>query len=241
MAACTPPPPKQDVVFDKPAVPASVMLTPGDMVDVKFYYTPEMNESQTIRPDGKISLQLLGDVDVMGKTPEQVRKELIAAYSSHLKDPDVVVILRSMNERRVYVGGEVNRPGVVPIPGSLTVLEAIMDAGGFNMALAKPKNVVILRRQGDKWQGKVINLSKPLKGDEVSLCELQPRDIVYVPRTSIAKVDQWVDQHINKLIPEIVSSVGGSLIGAEIYRGIYNNTKSHLSKIGLYVELDPVS
>jgi polysaccharide biosynthesis/export protein len=223
LGQCTPPP-QQEAFLSKPGTPPSVTLTPGDVVDVKFYYTPEMDESQTIRPDGKISVQLLGDVDVAGKTPEQIRQELITAYSNHLKNPDVVVIVRSFNERRVYVGGEVNRPGVVPIPGSLTVLEAIMDAGGFNMASAKPQNVVILRRQGEKWQGKVVNLSKPLKGDTDSLCELGPRDIVYVPRTNITKVDQWIDQHINKIIPEIVTSAAGAFFSAEFYREL-NNTK----------------
>lgn len=220
LVGCTPPP-KQGPYFDKPAAQTPYTLKPGDQVNLKFYFTPEMDDSQTIRPDGKISLQLLGDVDVAGKTPEQVRQELIAAYSGHLKSPDVAVIVRGMNERRVYVGGEVNRPGTIPLPGSMTVLEAIMDAGGFNMTLAKPENVVVLRRMGDKWQGKIVDLSSITEGSAVSLYELEPRDIVYVPRSNIAKIDQWVDQHINKVVPEVVNSAVGSLIGAEIYRNLY--------------------
>jgi len=217
--ACTPPP--HEAFFDKPAAIAPFTLKPGDQIDLKFYYTPELNDTQIIRPDGKISLQLLGDVDVAGKTPEQVRKELIAAYSSHLKNPDVAVVVRSVNERRVYVGGEVIRPGAIPIPGSMTVLEAIMDAGGFNLATAKPKSVVVLRRQGDKWQGTIVDLSPIDKAKPVPLYELEPRDIVYVPRTAIARIDQWVDQHINKMIPEIINSAGGSVAGAEIWWEIY--------------------
>jgi Periplasmic protein involved in polysaccharide export len=224
ISACTPPP-RDGAFFDNPASDAPFTLKPGDQINLKFYYTPEMNDSQTIRPDGKISLQLLGDVDVAGKTPEQVRQELIAAYSSHLKNPDVAVVVRSVNERHVYVGGEVIRPGAIPIPGSMTVIEAIMDAGGFNATTARPENVVVLRRMGDKWQGKIVDLSHIVEGSAVSLYELEPRDIVYVPRTAIAKVDQWVDQHINKLIPDVINNAGGSLIGAEIYRGILDNTK----------------
>jgi protein involved in polysaccharide export with SLBB domain len=224
VAACTPPP-GHEAFFDKPASVAPFTLKPGDQINLKFYYTPEMNDSQTIRPDGKISLQLLGDVDVAGKTPEQLRQELTNAYSGHLKSPDVAVVVRGMNERRVYVGGEVNRPGAIILPGSMTVLEAIMDAGGFNALTARPENVVVLRRMGDKWQGKIVDLSHIVEGSAVSLYELEPRDVVYVPRSAIAKVDQWVDQHINKLIPDIINNAGGSLIGAEIYRGILDNTK----------------
>jgi protein involved in polysaccharide export with SLBB domain len=220
--SCAPPPPQEEPVFDKAAAPAAITLMPGDVVDVKFYYTPEMNETQTIRPDGKISLQLLGDVEVSGKTPEQVRQELIAVYAKHLKEPDVVVILRTMNERRVYVAGEVARPGAIALPGSLTALEAVMEAGGFLANSAKTKNVIIIRRRGDTWHGRTIDLSGPLKGGDITLAELAPRDIVYVPRTAISKVDQWVDQHINKLIPEIVNTAAGSLIGAEVYRNITN-------------------
>jgi protein involved in polysaccharide export with SLBB domain len=209
--------------FEKNDSPMNVELMSGDLVDVKFYYTPEINESQVIRADGKISLQLLGDIDVVGKTPEQVRVELIQAYKPHLKDPEVVVILRRINERRVYVGGEVLRPGALPIPGSLTVLEAIMEAGGFTNASAKIKNVVIIRRTGDKWKGIVVNMSKPLNGKYGAICELQPRDVVYVPRTTISKIDQWIDQHINKVIPGVLSAVGGSVISAEIYKNLIND------------------
>jgi protein involved in polysaccharide export with SLBB domain len=221
IAACTPPP-KQAMAFDKPATPPAITLMAGDVLSIKFYYTPEMNDTQTVRPDGKISLQLLGDVAVAGKTTEQVRQELITAYSGHLKNPDVVVIVRSMNERRIYVCGEVTRPGAQPLPGSLTVLEAVMDAGGFITASAKPQNVVIIRRSGDTWTGKAVDLSKPLAGNAVALCELQPRDIVFVPRTSISHVDQWIDQHINKVIPSIVNSATATLFSAEFYQ--YINT-----------------
>jgi protein involved in polysaccharide export with SLBB domain len=200
--------------FSAPSTPINVKIVPGDVVDVKFYYTPEINESQIVRPDGKISLLLLGDIIVSGKTPEQLRTELISLYTSELKNPEVVVILRTMSERRVYVGGEVNKPGTVAIPGNLTALEAIMEAGGFNNVSAKRRKVVLLRLQGTIWKGSVIDLSKPLKGNTSALCELQPRDIVYVPRTTIVEINQWVDQYINKVIPSIVpSTLGNASLG----------------------------
>lgn len=200
--------------FITPSTPINVKIVPGDVVDVKFYYTPEINESQIVRPDGRIALQLLGDITVSGKTPDQLRTELISLYTSELKNPEVVVILRTMSERRVYVGGEVNKPGTVAIPGSITALEAIMEAGGFNNESAKLRNVVLLRLQGTTWKGTVLDLSKPLKGNASVLLELQPRDIVFVPRTKIVKINQWVDQYINKVIPSIVpSTLGNASLG----------------------------
>src|SRR5262245_29884821 len=75
--------------------PESVKLAPGDVVDVKFFSVAELNETQAIRPDGKIALQLVGEVDARGKTPQQLREELIRLYTPHLKTADVTVIVRS--------------------------------------------------------------------------------------------------------------------------------------------------
>src|SRR4030043_186923 len=93
-----------------------VALAPGDAIDIKFFYTPELNDSQTVRPDGKITLQLVGEVMVHGKTTDELRDELIKLYTPELKRPEVVVIIRSLYDRRVYVGGEVKKPGLISMP-----------------------------------------------------------------------------------------------------------------------------
>lgn len=212
------PPPEMLIETTKPSAsisPVTVAIVPGDVIDVKFYYTPELNESQTVRPDGKISLQLIGDVQVGGKTPESLRSELITLYTPQLKNPEIVVIIRSMNERRVYVGGEVNRPGIVPMAGSLSALEAIMDAGGFNKTSAKLRQVVIIRHNGNTWKGIKVDLSKPLQGKTIAYNELQPRDIIYVPRKNIIEINQWIDQYINKIIPEAIPSIAGNYYFAQ--------------------------
>jgi protein involved in polysaccharide export with SLBB domain len=199
-----------------------VALAPGDVLEVKFFYTPDLNEVQTVRPDGKITLQLIGEVEVERKSPAELQEELIKLYTSHLKTPEIAVIVRSFYERRVYVGGQVMAPGIVEMPGTMTLLEAIMHAGGFNVKEAEVRNVIVIRHINGQRYGQSINLKPALTGDKVQPFYLAPKDIIYVPQTTIAKVDQWVDQHINKIIPDtgfnFRRTMGNTTIGMGSYR-----------------------
>ena len=191
------PPPPPD-----PSLPPRVTLAAGDKVDLKFFYAPELNETDLlVRPDGKISLQLVGDVQVDGKTPEELAAELRRRYTPYLKHPEVTVIPKELVARRVYVGGEVKTPGLIPMPGRMTALEAILQAGGFDMDKALPDNVIVIRTEGEKRKTYLLNMEVAMAGGSPPPFYLQPYDIVYVPRTRIANVDRWVDQYINKLIP----------------------------------------
>ncbi len=180
----------------------SVSFLPGDIVDVKFFYTPELNESQSVRQDGKITLQLIGDVLVEGKTPGQLRQHLVELYAAELKNPEIAVIARAMHGRRVYVGGEVNVPGFLTLTTSLTALEAILQAGGFNRPNARIGGVVIIRHLDGQRYGCKLDLKDALAGKATEPFYLEPNDIVYVPQTRISKVTQWIDQNINALIPD---------------------------------------
>ena len=93
-------------------------------------------------------------------------------------------------------------PGVVEMLGRTTVLEAIMQAGGLDLPEAETRNVIVVRHEDNKRYGYSVNLQPFLEGGETQIFYLEPQDIVYVPRTEITKVGQWVDQHINKLIPQ---------------------------------------
>lgn len=193
----------QDLPSIQPVRSEGVRLTPGDVVAFKFFYVPELNDEQAVRPDGKIALQLVGEVQAEGKTPEELRQKLYELYTPQLKKPDVTIIVRSFQGRRVYVGGEVNTPGAISMPGPISALEAIMQAGGFNHRSASVKNVVVIRHQDGKRLGAKLDFRDALKGREFEQFSLEPLDIVYVPRTAIVKVDQWIDQHINKIVPTL--------------------------------------
>jgi polysaccharide export outer membrane protein len=212
----------RNIPEEETAYTSRVALAAGDVLEVKFFYTPELNELQTVRPDGKIALQLIGEVQVEGKSPAELATELTELYSRHLKTPEIAVMVRSFYDRRVYVGGQVMAPGIVEMPGTMTLLEAIMQAGGFDVREAEVRNVVVIRHINGQRYGQSINLKPALSGDEVPPFYLAPKDIVYVPRTAIAKVDQWVDQHINKIIPDtgfnFRRTMGKTTIGMGSYR-----------------------
>jgi len=213
-------PPKASATKEVP--PSLVALTPGDVVEVKFFYTPDLDESQTVRPDGKIALQLIGEVEVEGKTPAELRDELLGLYAAHLKAPEIAVVVRSFHDRCVFVGGQVIAPGIVEMPGRMTLLEAIMRAGGFDLREAEVRNVVVIRHRNGQRYGYAMNLNPTLKGNEAQPFYLAPKDIVYVPRTKIAKLNQWIDQHINRIIPDtgviFTTTHGRTTIGVGSYR-----------------------
>lgn len=180
-----------------------VIIGPGDVLDVKFFDLPELNESQAVRPDGKIALQLVGDVDVAGMSPAQITENLGTLFQPHLLKPKISVVVRSFRNNRVYVGGEVRAPGSFELSSAMTPLEAIIQAGGFDMRSAKIKNVVLIRHADGKRYGYNLNLQDAQSAAATNDFYLEPFDIIWVPRTAIAKVDQWIDQYINKIIPQV--------------------------------------
>ena len=144
----------------------SLTLSAGDVLDVKFFYLPELDESQIVRPDGFMTLQLIGDISVQGKTPAELHRELLKRYATHLKNPNLTIMVRRMNDSRVWVSGEVKRPGPVQMPGRMTVLEAVMDVGGGTRPTADMKNVLVVRQRDGRNYGCVVNLYDVLKGKE---------------------------------------------------------------------------
>lgn len=203
---------------------ARVVLAPGDLVDIKFFYTPELNESQNVRPDGKISLQLVGDVMAAGLTPAQLKDNLEKTYAGLIEKPSVAVIVRTLNHRSVYVGGAVNLPGMIEMPGNITALSAIIRAGGFNLNEAAVENVIVIRQEGAVRKAYSLDFQEEVKGGipQEEPFYLHAQDIVYVPRTKIVNALQWVDQHINRIVPQFgftyFYTSGNSQIGVDTSR-----------------------
>ena len=183
-----------------------VVLQPYDVIKVKFLYWPELDDEQTIRPDGKISLLMVGEIEAQGVTPEQLRQKLLALYESKINNPDINVVVTTLASNRVYVGGEVATPGLIIIDGKLTALGAIIQAGGFKERSAKKSCVVVIRHRDGKQYARTLDLRTALEHPETDTFYLEPYDVIYVPRTNIDKVDQFVDQYLNSVVPRWVST-----------------------------------
>ena len=176
-------------------------IQPGDLLDIKFYYSSELNEQITVRPDGRISLQLVGEIAAAGMSPGELTKVLKEKYVD-LDGSEIAVIVRSFNGQRVFVDGEVNRAGIVNMIGPLTVMDAISQVGGVKES-ARLNEIVVIHRNGQKKSTvTVVDLEKVLDGTDLSQdIYLKSFDMIYVPKSSIANVDQWVDQYFKKVIP----------------------------------------
>ena len=183
------------------------VLGVGDVVDVSFLYNPELNSNLRVRPDGNISLKLVGDVKVEGKTREGLEKELVKLYAPELKNPKVTVTVSSLRNNKVYVAGEVVKPGTIDMPGRITLFEAINEAGGFKMETADIRNVMIIRTRNGQHYSALVNFKEIMDGKKVDQFYLRPSDVVFVDSTTIAKANRWVDQHINKMIPRVPVSL----------------------------------
>lgn len=178
------------------------VLQIGDVIDIKFYYDPKLNETVIIRPDGKISLQLIGELAGAGLTPSGLNKIINDKYTKFLRNPEVVVILKEYGGQRVYVGGEVLTPGVIPLKGSTTALQAIFNVGGFKETARLGSVIIISKGLKDVPEVRKIDLDVVVSGKapEKDIL-LKPYDIVYVPKTFIAKANKFVEQYIKNLIP----------------------------------------
>ena len=150
-------------------------------------FNPELNEEELIvRPDGRISLQLIHEVEAASLTASQLRSLLAKQYAGQLKNPEIAVIVRSVKEaEKIYIAGQVKSPGSVEIVGSLSVLQAITQVQGFVEGVAKIDEVLVMRKDQNGHSFVImLDLTAALSGTDLSQdIELHPYDFVHVPRS----------------------------------------------------------
>ncbi|RJP72354.1 MAG: hypothetical protein C4532_06270 [Candidatus Abyssobacteria bacterium SURF_17] len=169
-------------------------LEAPDEIDVSVLPQAELDRRVTIRPDGKVSLPLIGDVLVEGLTPMEVREKLTEEFSKYVKNPSVSVIVVGFNSKKIFVIGEVFRQGAFPYTGPMTAFEAVEEAGSFTRR-ASLGRVILVR--GDLKNPQVIdvNLKEVVrKGLKQKDLYLQSGDIVYVPPNGFAKTGYAIEQ-----------------------------------------------
>ncbi len=151
-----------------------------DVLEVVVWHEPELTRVVPVRPDGRISLPLAGEVDAAGRTPTELQTRVAQALEPYIRDTKVAVLVREINGTRIFVLGEVTRPGGFPLRGPMSVMQAIAVAGG-RTEFAKDE-VVWLRQKGNGAADRVsLSFRDLVKGEAVGALWLRPGDVLYVP------------------------------------------------------------
>lgn len=169
------------VVPPNTTVPKGFVIGPEDVLGVHFWRDQEMSGEVTVRPDGMITLPLVGDIRAAGLTTEVLKVQIEKAASRLLTEPNVTVAVKEINSRKVFITGEVGKPGPYPLSGPRTVMQLIAVAGGL-LEYADKDNIVVLRTldgQQKSYKFRYSDVSRG-KGLEQNI-ELQPGDTVVVP------------------------------------------------------------
>jgi len=195
VAALAPPPP--------PEPTQEYRIQSGDELHVRFTYQPELNDQIPVRPDGRISLATTGEIVAVGMKPAELARLVEQKSSGRLRNPEVVIVVTKIAEQRVYVGGEVRKPGYVTLLPGMTPLQAVVQTGGFAPTAKRDSVLLLTPGAGNKFTAARIDMAQVVEDGIPERVRLHPGDVVYVPPTWIADMDLVVDQWVRGLIPSL--------------------------------------
>jgi len=205
------------------------LLRPNDELEIKFPFAATLNDVVRLRPDGKIQLQLVGMVRAEGRSPEELQQDLRTRYATYVRNPDLAVIVRTVNSQsvrtangfgraglyglkptivirsftppQVFVGGEVARPGTLPYRPGLSLVQAMVEAGG-QLPSGDPSALMLLRRRQDNTLEVVSTgfTADALRSPDRDIL-LRPYDVVMLPKSGIAIVADNLNQYLFNLVP----------------------------------------
>jgi polysaccharide biosynthesis/export protein len=162
-------------------LPPDYVIGPLDVVEVLFWKDKDLSAEVVVRPDGKISLPLLNEIDAGGLTPEQLRFSVLESARRFVEEPTATVIVKQINSRSVFIMGEVLKPGTYPLGGPTSVLQLIAVAGGLS-EFASRDGIVVLRTVAGETQRFRVNYNDVLNGKDLKQnLQLRPGDTVVVP------------------------------------------------------------
>ncbi|MBN2089913.1 polysaccharide export protein [candidate division KSB1 bacterium] len=174
----------------------------GDELEFKFFGNERFNEYVIVRPDGRITLQRIGDLYVNGMTPSVLDSMVTRTYSQIINSPDITIFIRKCSGKFVYVTGEVKMPGPYPLQNGLTILQALALAR-WETDDANLKSILLLRRTNETtMSAQAINVSEMLKpGGTLDDQVLEGDDVIFVPRTFIANVEHFIRNYYDIVLP----------------------------------------
>jgi len=161
---------------------SNYVIGPQDVLEIDVWKEPELTRTVPVRPDGKISMPLLNDVQAAGLTPDQLASQITASLRKYVTDPQVTVIVSQINSQRVYILGEVIRAGAYPLMPGMTVLEALSSAGGFT-PFAKRSKIYVMRQENGKQEKLPFDYKAAVsgKGQNQSMMQVEAGDTIVVP------------------------------------------------------------
>ena len=163
------------------AVQSEYVIGAQDVLGVIFWREPEMSGDVTVRPDGKITIPVIGEIQAAGRKPDVLQGEIATAAGKYISGVNVVVVVRTINSRKIFVTGRVASSGSFPLTGPLTVMQAIALAGGLT-EYATPKGIVVLRIENGRSRTVAVNYQDIARGKGLEQnILLQPGDTVVVP------------------------------------------------------------
>ena len=164
-----------------PTTPPDYVIGPEDQLTIVFYRDKDMSADVVVRPDGKISLPLLNDIQASGLTPDQLREQITREAKRYVQDPNATVVVRQINSRKVFITGAVEKPGTYPLIGPTTVLQLIATAGGVK-EYADSKKILIIRKEGGAQATFDFNYKEVVGRKNMQQnIELRPGDTIVVP------------------------------------------------------------
>jgi polysaccharide biosynthesis/export protein len=209
-------------------------LAPGDILSTRFYFNPQLDEDVAVRPDGSISLTLVGDMPAGGKTAAELSADVTKAFAPLFVKSNATVIVRQFSNYRVFTGGQLRNPGQLNlITGARTVLESLAASGGVTDQ-GTLTHVFLIRRLSDHRSAIVadLNVSAALSGKDPSQdVSLMPDDYVFVPRSGAADVNlalqQYVFNNLN-LAAGVGISINYNANTSTLYRGVLPTNQNTL-------------
>ena len=178
----TPPPATNPATPVVAAVtPTGYVIGPEDVLAINFWREKDLSTDVIVRPDGRITLPLLNEFEAAGLTPEALREKIAAAADKYIQDPNVTIIVKQINSRRVYITGNVNKPGSYNLMAPTTVVQLLSMAGGLQ-DYADKKNIVVMRTENGKPASYRFNYKEVIDRKNLNQnIELKPGDTVIVP------------------------------------------------------------
>ncbi len=184
----------------------------GDQLTIRFPFQPDMNADVPVRPDGRITLAPTGEIVAVGLTSTELEEQITSRASEHLRNPQVTVVVTKTGTQLVYIGGEVGHPGAVVLVPGMTLLQAVLGSGGFKTTARRDSVLLIVPTPDGRFETARVNLQSVIDATALERVRMRPNEVIYVPKTWIADMDDVVNLYVAGLIPALPNvGVGASL------------------------------